>query len=165
MSWPAKLSLFFVALLLAGPAAAAGELPHALEPWDNAARAAMPTFLRVWLGFLVLSFLTSLVFVRKHAAARWALLGFIASHVAVAAVDLGGVAVMRRGLVSLFHVLCWGPAIVPLLTAAGSAADSPRFQLWSRVLLAVIAIAFLFDLRDAGMYLYYFLTGHPGLAA
>lgn len=147
-----------------GVAGAEETLPFALELWDNAARAAMPTGLRIWLGFLLMTFLSSLFFVRHHAAARWAIAGFVASHVIVFSIDASGLAVVRRGLVSLFHVLCWAPALPLLVISALRDADYPRYRVWCGVLVAVIAIAFIFDLRDTASYLYHAVNEHPALA-
>lgn len=140
------------------------ELPFALELWDNAARASLPWWLYLWLGFLVLTFLTSIVFVRRHPAARWALGGFVASHVLVVVIEASDLAVVRRGLVSLLHVLCWAPALLPLVAAARAATDEPRFRAWCWTLVGVIAVAFVFDLRDGISYLYHLASGHPALA-
>jgi hypothetical protein len=152
--------------LVAGalPAAASEPLPHSLQIWDNAARVAIPTPLKIWLVFLALTFASSLFFVRRHPAARWAAGGFVLSHVVVAAIELGTTVDLRIGLVSLAHVVCWAPALVMLVRELPATSAETRYGLWCRVLLGVIAVAFVFDLRDAGMFLYYRITGHPGLA-
>ncbi len=161
----AALALPFLAFGVAPEAGASSlaELPHSLEIWDNAARLALPTWLKAWLGLLALSFVASLAFVRRHPAARVVALGFLGSHVTVALLDGADLAVMRTGLVSLLHVVFWTPAAVALLRALPSAAPGSPFGIWSRLLLGIIAVAFVFDLRDAGMYLYYQASGHPAL--
>jgi hypothetical protein len=161
-----RLSLLALAAagLVAGalPAVAAEPLPHSLQIWDNAARAAIPTPLKIWLAFLALTFAASLFFVRRHPAARWAAGGFVLSHLVVAAIEFA--TDVRVGAVSLAHVICWTPALVMLARELPVTSTETRYGLWCRVLLGVIALAFVFDLRDAGMFLYYRITGHPGLA-
>lgn len=139
-------------------------LPHSLQIWDNAARVAISTPLKLWLAFLGLTFASSLFFVRRHPAARWAAGGFVLSHAVVAVIEFGGMTDVRIGVVSLAHVVCWTPALVMLARELRATSIETRYGLWCRVLLAVIAVAFVFDLRDAGMFLYYRITGHPGLA-
>jgi hypothetical protein len=156
--------------LLAAAAAillAAGDnstLPHSLEVWDNAARTSLPVWLMAWLGLLVVTFLGSLAFVRHHVAARWVLGGFVLSHGIVAIIEGGGLATMRNGLVSVTHVLGWTLSAVALIGALPSTDPRTPYGFWCRALLAIIAIAFVFDVRDAALYLYYQGVGHPALA-
>ena len=48
----------------------AENLPHALEIWDNAARLALPIWLKAWLGLLAVTFLSSAFFVRHDRLLR-----------------------------------------------------------------------------------------------
>ncbi len=161
MSWRSLVAGLVLACGFAETAAAEDSLPFALEVWDNAARLATPTWLKAWLGFLAFSFVASLAFVKHHGAARWALGGFAASHTLVVLLGVTDGVVLRRGLVSLLHVLCWAPALPPLVISALRDDDFPRFRVWCGVLAAVIATAFVFDLRDGASYLYHWLSGHP----
>ena len=137
------------------------ELPHALQLWDNAARTSLPTFLYAWLGFMLLTYLASIFFVRRERGARWVLAGVLASHALVAVLELGGLATLRKGLVSLTHVLCWTPALVVIVRELPATSRATRYGLWCRLLVAVMALALVFDYRDSAMYLYYWFTGHP----
>ncbi len=137
------------------------ELPHALQLWNNEARTSLPPLLYVWLAFMISTYLASLFFVRRESGARWVIAGLLASHALVAVLELGGLATMRKGLVSLTHVLAWTPALV--VVARGLAKNSVQswYGVWCRTLVAVMTIALIFAYRDAGAYLYYWARGHP----
>ena len=151
-------------VLYAKAAGASDALPHSLLIWDNAARTSLPLWLALWLLLVVLSFLSSLFFVRRHWAARIAIGGFALSHVLVVLIELGGVATLRTGLVSVTHVIGWAPVWIVLARELPAAKRDSRYGTWCRVLLAVISVCLIFDFRDAGMYVYYQLAGHPALA-
>ena len=121
----------------------------------------MPAWLYAWLFFMMATYLASLLFVRQHAAARWVFAGVVASHAMVAAIEFGELAVLRKGLVSLTHVLGWTPALVVMLRELARVPGDTRYGIWCRVLVPVMAIALVFDYRDAGMYLYYWWSDHP----
>ena len=140
-------------------------LPHALELWDNAARSSLPIWLYAWLGLLVLAFVGSLFFVREHRAARWALVGFATSHLLVVGIEMLDLAVMRKGLVSVTHVIGWAPVLFVLIRALQNAPARSAYGMWCRALGFIIAVSLIFDLRDAVMYLYYALTGHAVFGA
>ena len=139
-------------------------LPHALQLWNNEARTSLPPFLYVWLAFMVSTYLGSLFFARRERGARWVLGGVIASHVLVAVIELGGLATMRKGLVSLTHVLAWTPALVAVARGLPATSLDSRYGRWCRLLVAVMTIALVFDYRDAAAYLYYWIRGHPAFS-
>lgn len=163
LQWLAAGWLLATGVSLAFGASAAAPVPHSLEVWDHAARTSLPVWLMAWLGLLVVTFLGSLAFVRHHAAARWVLGGFVLSHAIVAIVEGAGLATMRTGLVSVTHVLGWTLSAVALIGALPGTDPRTPYGIWCRVLLAIIAIAFVFDVRDAALYLYYQGVGHPAL--
>jgi len=145
------------------PATETSPLPHALEIWDNAARLGLPAPLKVWLGLLVLSFLASLFFVRRHRAARWVAGGFMFSHLLVVLIEVADLVTLRTGLVSVTHVLGWTPALVAVVRDLPRAPVRSRYGAWCRVIVFFIGASLIFDVRDAVMYFYYQLAGHPGL--
>lgn len=156
------LALVF-ALGLAGTALADATVPHSLETWDNAARTSMPIWLTAWLGFLLLSFLASLFFVRHHPAARVVAIGFAVSHVLVIGIEASEVTRLTKGLVSLTHTIGWTPALFVMLRELGRTETMTRYGWWCRQILFVLVVALVFDYRDAAMYLYYQFTGHSAL--
>ena len=48
----AAFALLLLAVAGALPVAGQEPVPHALESWDNAARLALPIWLKLWLGVL-----------------------------------------------------------------------------------------------------------------
>jgi hypothetical protein len=138
--------------------AASDSLPSALWIWNNDARRSLPPGLLAWLGFLVLTCLASAFFVVNHFAARWLLGGFIASHAIVFRLPSLRVTV-RRGLVSLLHVLCWSPGWVLVIFDTDGRGDDMLYRIWSYTLIAVVSFSFIFDLRDTAIYVYYHATG------
>lgn len=125
----------------------------ALEMWNNDARANLPAWMMVWLGFLALTFLSSVIFAWNHVPARWVLAGFIGSHVVTIAIaSIEGV-VLRAGLVSLLHVVFWTPGLVSLLSNQSDIRFNSAYGVWASILLFVYAVAFTFDIRDGIVWL------------
>jgi len=134
-------------------------LPHSLRIWNNAARLSLPWKLKLWLACLVATFLSSTAFVAAHNAPRWVLGGFIVSHLIVFCLSAWSQFVLRIGMVSLLHVLCWAPGyVLAIADRRGSPADLP-YAIWSYAIIIVISIAFIFDLRDACSYIHYAFRG------
>jgi len=52
----------------------------ATDPWDAAAREAMPIYLKIWLGLMMLNNLAATAFLKNHVPARWWFAGFVISH-------------------------------------------------------------------------------------
>ncbi len=127
--------------------------PKALWVWDNRARLSLPPALAAWLAMLVLSVLAGFYFVGDHIAPRWLLVGFLVSHVIVFGLGAANLFTMRRGFVSLSHVVCWSPGLVMLL---GDLISEPAFGLyfcWSMLVATILSISLLFDVRDSVVYL------------
>ena len=137
------------------------ELPHALQLWDNDARTSLPTFLFAWLVFMMSTYLASLFFVRHESGARWVIGGVIVSHALVVLLELGDLATMRKGLVSLTHVIGWTPALFVVARELPRTSTATWYGVWCRVLVPVMGLALVFDYRDAAAYLYQWLAGHP----
>ncbi len=152
-----------LALGLAGSALAEGPVPHSLETWDNAARLGLPIWLKGWLGFLAITFLGSLLFVRRQRAARIVAVGFAVSHVLVIGIEALEITRLTTGLVSLTHAIGWTPALFVMVRELGRTEAMTRYGWWCRQMLFVLVVALSFDYRDATMYLYYQLTGHAAL--
>ncbi|MGB6043600.1 MAG: hypothetical protein WBF93_10630 [Pirellulales bacterium] len=134
-------------------------MPNGLLIWNNASRTSLPLGLMIWLGFLVLTCLASGFFVARHMSPRWVLGGFIASHVLVVLLFMTKRITMRRGLVSLTHLLCWTPGLVLTIADRQGRAGDVVYEIWSYALMLVISVSFIFDLRDAATYLYCALRG------
>ncbi|MGI9470369.1 MAG: hypothetical protein ACR2NZ_02475 [Rubripirellula sp.] len=150
-----------------GTAPAMESLPNGLKVWDNAARASLSVGLYIWLAWLVSVNLGSLLFLRGHGAARWVLAGFLLSHLIVFSLPCFKRFVVRRGTVSLLHVICWSPGVLACLVEGwqilgwwpGDRVEPLSktllplgFLLWSTALVITNATSFIFDLRDAATY-------------
>jgi hypothetical protein len=128
-------------------------MANALLPWDNRARLSLPKGLVVWLAFLVVTFLCSLLFIRDHNAARWAIGGFIASHLVVIYLSNKKGYILRRGMVSLTHVVGRSPALIVILLTLSSGQVSGSYRGWLIVQGIVITGSLVFDLRDSISFL------------
>ena len=133
--------------------------PNALLLWNNHSRLSLPPLLATWLAFLVIVCLASVFFVRDFTAARWVLGGFVVSHAIVFLLPAVATFTMRRGFVSLMHVLCWTPGLIATIFETPGRQSSVAYEWWSYALIAVISISFIFDIRDACTYLYYLAKG------
>jgi hypothetical protein len=129
-------------------------LPHCLRLWDNKARLSLPPGLLAWLAVLVTTFLCSAIFAGQHRAARWALGGFVVSHLIVLALSLAKSFTLRIGIVSLTHVTCWTPGLVLAVVEVLNGGANGFYEFWLYAIIVVTSISFLFDLRDAGGYLF-----------
>ena len=86
-----KLGLLFCVIAVTGiflAVTGVGGSP-ALELWNNETRTSLPLWLMIWLGFLALTFLSSVIFAWNHVPARWVLASFVGSHVATIAIENG----------------------------------------------------------------------------
>ena len=146
-----------VVILFAGPVAAQ-DYPSgagALEKFDGAARAAVPPQLKIWLALLLGTFAASIVFVWKYPIARVALIGLLAAFfVGPKLVAAFGWPVLG-GAIALSHIVFWTPVLIVLLWKRpflDSEAWLP-YRIWSGLLLLVIIGSFVFDVRDAWIYI------------
>lgn len=131
----------------------------ALERFDPEIFPLIPLPIQLWLVFLVLTLLAGLIFVRKQPIARWVSGGFIVSlstgHLVFE--KLLGLP-MLSGSIGLWHVVCWTPGLVLLLIQRPylNADESRWFRIWSGTATAVILFSFVFDIRDAIIYINHF---------
>ena len=131
------------------------ELPYSLQIWNNKARLSLPLPLKIWLTFLVLTFLSSIAFVNTHYPPRWVIGGFICSHLLVFLWPVVTTIPLRIGLVSLAHVVCWCPGYILSIVEVWQGSATGNYQIWLYAIIAVISIAFSFDLRDSAKFLYF----------
>ena len=135
------------------------KIPKALRVWNNAARLSLSKGLYVWLTFLVVTCLSSAFSAKNHSPARFVLGGFILSHLAVIALSYLKNFAMRVGVVSITHVVCWAPELIFTVADFDGRAVNTPYGIWSYALIIAVSTSFIFDLRDAGTYLYYFSKG------
>ena len=154
--WKIGLIAMVITILSAGPVGAE-EYPSgagALEVFDGAARAAVPVPLKIWLMVLLGTFAASIIFVWKKPVARWALGGLIfAMFVGPKIITALGWPMLGGGI-ALSHIVCWTPVLIVLLWKRPfmNSEEWLPYRIWSALLLAVIIISFVFDIRDAWIY-------------
>lgn len=125
----------------------------ALGVFDDAAKAAMPDWVGVWLVLMAASFFAAVFFVRSQPIARWVLGGFLLAIV-VSMVVLPAFGFERiSGLIGLVHVIFWAPGLYLLLTRRPMLGPLSAFSVWSGWITFVILFSFVFDVRDAVIYI------------
>tara|TARA_R110002072_G_scaffold273413_2_gene434312 strand:+ start:46703 stop:47155 length:453 start_codon:yes stop_codon:yes gene_type:complete len=148
-------------MLFAATADAAEEFTSgygALDVFDGQAFVGLPLAVKSWLVFMLLTFAAGLLFARKHPIARWATGGIVVSMLTGHAVFQALGLPMLSGSIAICHVVCWTPALVLLLIKRPffDRDEGRWFRIWSAVMTCVILISFVFDIRDAAIYIRHF---------
>lgn len=125
----------------------------ALELWNDEARVGVPAWVRIWLRFMQISFLIGLVFVWRHVEARWAVGGFFAVFLAAVVSQQVFDIEPLSGLIALFHVVFWTPALYVLITRRPFSQGFSAYSIWSGVIAFVIVFSFIFDIPYTLIYL------------
>ena len=141
--------LIAFAVLLISPAAYA---VTALEEWNAAARDALATPVKVWLGLMMLTNIAAIGFLKNHVAARWVFAGFVISHGLVIAMSAQGVSVLA-GQVSLFHIIFWTPGMLMLLRHRDEIQYPKAYGIWATLSLIFYFGSMIFDIPDASIYI------------
>lgn len=145
--------LIALAVLLISPAAHA---VTALEEWNAAAREALATPVKVWLGLMMLTNIAAIGFLKNHVAARWVFAGFVISHGLVIAMSAQGMSVLA-GQVSLFHIIFWTPGMIMLLRRRSEIQYPKAYGIWATLSLIFYFGSMIFDVRDASIYIQHLL--------
>lgn len=145
--------LIALAVLLISPAAYA---VTALEEWNAAARDALATPVKVWLGLMMLTNIAAIGFLKNHVAARWVFAGFVISHGLVIAMSAQGMSVLA-GQVSLFHIIFWTPGMIMLLRRRSEIQYPKAYGIWATLSLIFYFGSMIFDVRDASIYIQHLL--------
>ncbi len=125
---------------------------QALQVWNSEGMANTPTVIKIWLYFMLVTFAAGLLFVRKHIEARVVVVGVIVALLITKwfAPMLG--IVVLSGFVALVHLICWSPALFLLLKRRIFIKQRSFYALWCGWVTVVIIISFVFDIRDAAIY-------------
>jgi len=145
------------------PALAAGGIEYpsghgALQRWDLEGIALTPTWVKAWLGFLGVAFLSSLFFVRRHATARWTFglfaLSFFVTPVVFRLLGLP----FLTGSIAIGHLVFWTVPLILLLRERAflESQYSRNYRIWSGAVTFAILFSFIFDIRDAAAYATHF---------
>ncbi len=148
-------SLFLIGFVSAESAVAATYEPGhgALQLWNETAMKNTPQWLNIWLSVLVGSFAVGILFVWHHVAARWLVGGFILMMLFVLFVAPILELTPLSGLFALLHIIFWMPGFLILLKERPFLKGFSFYGLWGGVIALVIFISFIFDFRDAAIYL------------
>lgn len=153
------ISLVLIALCPTLAAATAYEHGHgALQIFDNEGMAATPNWVMTWVYFMGLSFLAGLFFVKNHAIARWVVGSFLLGIVFVMGIVPALGWPVLSGFIALCHLIFWSPALYMLLKQKPFLNSRKPFALWSGLITGVILFSFIFDIRDAFIYLRHLLN-------
>ncbi|MCG3269530.1 hypothetical protein [Yoonia sp. I 8.24] len=124
--------------------AVASALP-ALEEWNNVARLALPTYVKIWLGMMLLTNIAALAFVKKHVAARWVFVGFAISH-AIGMFFWSKNIPVLAGQISLLHVVFWAPGAIMLLRRRAEIKIPTAYGIWACLSLFFYVGSMLVDI-------------------
>jgi len=119
-----------------------------MEEMELAINAATTPAVQIWMNWMILVFIVSIVFVWKYKAARIVLAAFILTlPIAMLIFNLS----KSVHLIGIAHLIIWGPLAFYLIKYE---IKSPPFNfksvygVWVILLLGTIAISLVFDVRD-----------------
>ena len=129
----------------------------ALEIFDADGRSRAPLWVKIWLGFLMFMFVAGLLFVKKHPLILWAFGGFIVSASTGRFLFESLELPYLGGSIAIMHLIFWTPAVLIFLVKRPYADSSEQlvYRIWSGAMLGAIIFSFVFDVRDAAIYLNY----------
>jgi len=134
----------------------AAEYAHghqALEIFDAEGFSNAPLWVQIWVGFMLLSYICGLAFVRQHSIARWVVGGLFAGlTLGTLLGHLLGLPALS-GFIALVHLIFWSPGLYLLLKNRPFLGPKSAFSIWTGVMTLVILFSFVFDIRDAYIYL------------
>lgn len=120
----------------------------ALGDWNMAVRKALPLPYKLWLGGLMAAHLSSLLFVRRHVAARWVFGGFSLSHALIAYVEATGRFAMVSGMISLEHVLTFIPGLIAIYVTRSEIKWPGAYAVWVGAVVVLYSGLLWNDLPD-----------------
>ncbi len=129
----------------------------ALEIFDAKGMQQTPTWVMAWIMFMAATFVVGLIFAWKHTVARWVVGGFIVGMIAAELIGRAFAIPPLSGYIALIHVIFWSPALYQLLKKRPFLGPTTPFSIWSGVMTFVILFSFVFDIRDAFIFLRHIL--------
>ena len=125
----------------------------AMQVFDTKGMANSPAWVIAWVFFMMASFISSAIFMKNHAEARWVggcfLLGMIALTIATEGFGMPSLS----GFIATIHLLAWTPALIILIKRKPFKGEVSAFSIWSGVMTFVILFSFVFDIRDSAIFL------------
>ena len=108
---------------------------------------------RIWLSWLMIIFLSSIIFVWKYKSARIVLASFILTlPIAILVFSISNSA----HLIGIAHIIVWGPLAFYLINSDLRRSSFQRrspYGIWIILLLGTIAVSIVFDVRDITLVL------------
>ena len=130
---------------------------NALQVFDQHGMKNTPTWVMAWIAFMMSTFLFGLIFIRQHVIARWVVgglfMGIIVGLIADKVFDVPPLS----GFIALLHVIFWSPGLYLLMSKRPFMQAGSAYSRWCAVITAVILFSFLFDIKDASIYLMHLL--------
>lgn len=148
--------VFVICLIMASTVALAVEYSSghgALELFDEKGMADMPPLLHIWVNVMIGVFALGILFVWNYPIASWLVGGFILTVIMVLFVYPVLNIPVLGGLIALTHIVCWSPGLYCMLKTRPFFKEVTLYSIWAGVITLVILISFIFDIRDAGIYL------------
>ena len=146
------IALFALAALAIMITTARGA-PYALEDWNMATRESLPLGMKIWLGSMLLTMVSSVFFMRRHIAARWVLAAFVIGHAWIGVAEGFGMFAVKGGMVSLGHIVIWAPAIYALIANRDQITLPSPYGVWACAMLFFYSVSLIFDIRDAAIWI------------
>lgn len=157
--WSTLLLAFFLNVATAADPTIDYQHGHgALQLFDSEGMDNTPQWVMIWIMFMAFTFFCGLLFVKNHPIARWVVGCFVAGVViSTLANSVLGVPQLS-GFIALIHIIFWSPALFQLLTKRPFLGTLSAFTVWSGVMTLVILFSFIFDIRDASLYLMHLVS-------
>lgn len=124
----------------------------ALEVFDAAGMANSPGWVKGWIGFMMITFVIGLGFATKRVQARWVMGFIVGGFIALGILTSGFGLPQISGFIALIHLIFWTPALIILLKNRTFLKESSLFAKWTGLVTFVICFSFIFDVRDAAIY-------------
>lgn len=124
----------------------------ALQIFDAEGMANSPQWVMGWIAFMLATFVVGLIFAFQRKEARLIMAFIVGGFIALAILTRGLGFAEISGLIALFHLIFWTPALIILLRNRWFLKESSWFGRWTGVLTFVIMFSFIFDIRDAAIY-------------
>ncbi|MEM9669294.1 MAG: hypothetical protein AAF950_10255 [Pseudomonadota bacterium] len=150
------LAAITMILLAASATASAQEYTHgngALELFDNEGVANSPAWVRAWVFIMLGAFALGLLFVWKRLEARVVVGGFILGIVSMILLQSAFGIPPLSGFIALMHLIFWTPGLILLLQRRTFLSERSLYGAWTGLMTFVILFSFVFDIRDAAIYL------------
>ncbi len=151
-----KTVALFLASLLFSSLGFAQEFEHgnqAMQVFDAQGFYSSPLWVQLWVGFMATWFMGGIFFVKNHSIARWIFGGMVAG--VICSMIIGKIFGIPNysGYIALIHVIFWTPGLIKLLTQRPFVAKPSAYSIWCSVMTFVICFSFIFDIRDALIFL------------